>query len=72
MWGYGMMGDGGWMFFWWFGGLFLIGAVIYAAVRLGTGHPREDYYARYDGSPYRDCRGDDRRYRRDDDRWDCR
>ncbi len=64
--GYGMMGYGGVMLFWWTGGLFLLGAVIYAAVRLGMRRPREDYYDRYDRGPHRDCRGDDPRYYRDD------
>ncbi len=68
MWGYGMMGYyGGLMWLWWIGGVFLLGAVIYAAVRLGTRRPREDYYGRYDWDPHRDCRGDDRRYYRDED-----
>lgn len=77
MWGYGMMGYGGWMFFWWIGGLFIIGAVIYAAVRFRTHHAHRDDYGYYDCSSHsRDCRDDrhyydrDGRYRRDDDR--CR
>ncbi|HDJ29673.1 MAG TPA: hypothetical protein ENF29_01310 [Candidatus Acetothermia bacterium] len=60
MWGYGMMGYGGWMFLWWIGGLFVFGAVIYAAVRLGIHHEYRD-----DGSGpsgySNNCR-DDRRY----------
>jgi len=51
------------MFFWWIGGLFLFGAVVCAAVRLGTHYVRStdcEYYERLFHP--RDCRGDDRRY----------
>ena len=67
---YGMMECGGWPLGWWIlwtGGLILLGAVIYAAIRLGTGHPRDGYYSRYDECPQRDCRGDDRGYYSNDD-----
>ncbi|MCD6494806.1 hypothetical protein J7K60_01995 [Candidatus Bipolaricaulota bacterium] len=72
MWGYGMMGYGGWMLFWWIGGLFLFGALVYSAVRLGSRHSHRDYYDYDDCEPRsRDCRENDRRrederYRRDE------
>ena len=71
MWGYGMMGYGGWMLFWWIGGLFLFGALVYSAVRLGSRHShRGDYYGYHDREPYsRDCRECDRRYYREDERY---
>lgn len=64
---YGMMEYGGWMFLWWIGGLFLLGAVIYTAVRLGSRGPRrEDCYH----DPYAcDRRRDEDRYHRNDDRY---
>jgi len=69
MWGYGMMGYGGWMFLWWIGGLLAFGVVIYAAVRLGTYHARSVDRDRYECSSHlRDCRDDERRYYREDDR----
>jgi len=70
MWGYGMMGYGGWMFFWWIGGLFLFGALVYSAVRIGSRHYHRGYYDYRDREPYsRDCREGDRRYYREDDRY---
>ncbi len=70
MWGYGMMGYGGWMLFWWIGGVFLFGALVYSAVRLGSRHSRRDYYDYRDCEPRsRDCRDDDRRYYREDERY---
>ena len=68
MWGYGMMGYGGWMLFWWIGGGFLFGALVYSAVRLGSRHSRRDYYDYRDCEPHsRDCREGDRRYYKEDD-----
>jgi len=74
MWESEMMGYGGWMFLWALGGLFVFGAVIYAAVRMGSHYARRDGYGYYGGSSHsHDCRDDghyydkDGRYRRDDD-----
>ncbi len=75
MWESEMMGYGGWMFFWALGGLFVFGAVIYVAVRLGAHYARRDEYGYYGGPPHsHDCGDDghyykDGRHRRDDDRY---
>ena len=70
MWGYGMMGYGGGMFFWWIGGLLLFGALVYSAVLLGSRRSHRDYYDYSDSELHsRDCRENDRRYYREDDRY---
>ncbi len=67
---YGMMECSGWplgWWIWWTGGLVLFGAVIYAAVRLGTTHSRDSYYDHYNEYQRRDYREDNRGYYRNDD-----
>ena len=67
MWECGMIGFGGWMLFWWIGGLLLFGALVYSAVRMGSRHSHRDYYDyRYYESRPRGFREDDRY------RWDRR
>ncbi len=75
MWGTEMMGYNGWMFLWALGGLFVLGTVIYAAVRMGAHYARQDGYGYYRGSSHsHDCHDDgyydkDGRHRRGDDHY---